>query len=723
MQNLPCRTTLSLSIASLFFGLYSPAQAENLEIINVIGRPIEGSVQRAVSIEADSDVAMAVIDAEQLAQFNEQSLGDALRRVPGITFDGANRAREVRLRGLPDQYTQVLINGRPVLDGNSRRTVEVDRIPTGLIERIEVMRSPRVSLGSQGAAGTVNIVLKSGAQLPTQITVGGGYLEDNGFQGESAFVTGGKTGAIEYGVAVNAQRFLRSESKDLYTFNQNNEISGATLGLNEREFDQFTLAPKLSIEIDESRRLLIEPIYLRTKETRKDIKTPLKADLVTQERVTDELRERVRETYGLYSGLEQELTHDMRLRFGIDWQQGSAETERNEIRFNTNGSINRERQRTEDIQLKSLRPELVLSIPLNDHDIAIGLEANSHSYDENNGESTNGIPAQPRADRIFNVNEDLLVAWAEDSWLMSDNLRASFGVRFERSNTETEDFFNLSNEKDATYFLPAINMTYAIQPTTDLRFGVARTLRRPDFRTLSPATEARDGTAADPDLQGNPYQDPESIWGADIGLYHYFMDRAGLLSVNTFARFFSDKIENTVRIEDERYIAAPHNTGNARAVGIELNGRLPIASSKLGALTLWGNAVYTHARVDDEIGGQRRFLDQPDLVSNIGLDYEIIDWHTVFGLAMNRSSSIEQSQYLLGGGFIESSIDSRTRLDMSMRTEVTKDAVLTLSLTNLLGQSEDREDRQVSETYNLQSATNTIEPTYRAIYARLNWSF
>jgi len=204
---------LTLGAAWVLFSL--PAQAEDANLTNSIpSDPIraeavlpsvlvtgtmETAAQRAATVERESVNAIVVIDAEQLVQFGEQSLGDALRRIPGVTFKGANRAREVRLRGLPDQYTQVLINGRRLLDGNSRRTVEVDRFPTGLVERIEVTRAPRATLDGQGAAGTVNIVLKNGATLPTEVTVGGGYLEDNGSQGELGLVTGGRLGCSTMG--------------------------------------------------------------------------------------------------------------------------------------------------------------------------------------------------------------------------------------------------------------------------------------------------------------------------------------------------------------------------------------------------------------------------------------------------------------------------------------------------------------------------------------------
>lgn len=689
----------------------------------VVSGAIENSAQRAAAVEVESANAVSVIDSEQLAQYGEQSLGDALRRIPGVTFDGANRAREVRLRGLPDQYTQVLINGRRLLDGNSRRTVEVDRIPTGLVERIEVIRAPRASMDSQGAAGTINIVLKDGAKLPTQLTVGAGHLESNGSQGELGLVTGGTSGALEYSVAFNAQRFRRSESKDVVAYDGAGVPTGATLGTNERRFDQVTLAPRLSLAVNDDTRIRLEPIYTRTKETRDDVETPLEADLVTKGRVSEELRLRVRETYGTYAAIERRLDDDTDLLIGIDWQRAKVDTDRDEVRYNTNGTINRERQRFELIEMTSVRPEAELSMRRGDHSLRFGIEGSLQTHEENNGEVTNGVAAAPRADRIFEIEERRMIAWAEDQWRISDRVTANYGLRHERSRTTTEDFFGDKSKRDASFLLPSMNLVYALQPTTDLRFGVARTLRRPDLRTLSPATESRAGTAADPDRQGNPDQRPESVWGVDVGVYHYFAQQRGQVSLNGFARRFSDKIEDSVRFEAGRFVSSPQNVGKGRATGLEATGRLPLDAIGLDAVTLWGNAVYTRARVDEVGGGSRRFLDQPDLVANIGVDYQVPEWRTVFGLALNWSASIDQSQRLSGGGRLDSDIDSRTRVDLTMRTDISRDAVFSLSLTNLLGETEDREDRVFNGAGNLQSMTRTSEPTYRAIYARLNWTF
>ncbi len=123
-----------------------------------------------------------VYDQEFFQKFEPLSVGDALKRVPGVTFStDVGEFDDPGLRGLTNGFTQVLINGKPITSAGggdaTTRTVFVDRIPAELIEKIEIIRSPGADIDSQGVAGTINIVLKQGANLPE-----GGYLRATGIQ-------------------------------------------------------------------------------------------------------------------------------------------------------------------------------------------------------------------------------------------------------------------------------------------------------------------------------------------------------------------------------------------------------------------------------------------------------------------------------------------------------------------------------------------------------------
>ncbi len=358
---------------------------------------IEQSAQRAAQIKRDAPNATEVIDSEQLSQFNEQALGDALRRLPGITFDGANRAREIRLRGLPGEYTQVLINGRPLIDGESRRNFEVDRLPTSLVDRVEIIRSPRASLEGSGAAGTVNIVLKTGADLPSgsEVSIGADHMEDNGELGELTVIHRGRTGALRYTLAGSVQQFRRNESKTELSFDGLGARDGGERRLNERRFEQVNLTPGFTWDLGSGGELTIEPYYFYTKEFRDDVRRSLATDQATVIDSRKEKRERTREAYGLRAAWSVDLSGGANLRFGIDWQEGTTDTVRNERRFDAAQAVTRVTRRTEEIDLQMIRPEAVLSWQSGGHDLSFGVGARLQEHKETNAEFRNGAPRPP----------------------------------------------------------------------------------------------------------------------------------------------------------------------------------------------------------------------------------------------------------------------------------------------------------------------------------------
>ncbi len=700
-------------------------QPMRLDPIDVEGGIIESAAQKAIRQKREAPNAVEIIGEDQLQQFNEQALGDALRRVPSITFDGANRAREIRLRGLPSEYTQVLVNGRPLIDGESNRTVEVDRIPTGLVERVEVIRAPRASQRGQGAAGTVNIVLKSGAELPEQseVTVGGGYLEDIGNLGEASVTQTGRIGALSYTLAGSLQQFRRSESADTFEFDGAEAPDGGALETNERRFEQGNVIPQFQLDAGQFGELEFAPFFLWTKEFRSDIERDLEDDQQTIDRTSDEDRERTRQNYGFRAGWTKSLAGNTELSLGLDWQQGEVDTDRDETRVNADGSLDRTRQRTEFRDLELIRPEAVVSTQIQAHEISAGTGIELKEHGETNSEIRDGVLQPPREDRVFDVEEDVFFAFVEDVWGISDRITFTGGLRFEDSETETQDFFGETTSEDNSFLLPSANLVFNATQQIDLRAGVARTLRRPDLRSLTPSIVIEDGTAADPDVQGNPNQEPESIWGFDGGVDYYFTDNRGYVSLNVFHRLFDDKIEQVTQSQDGRFVSSPRNVGDGRATGVEVSGRVPLTGIGFDNLVLWGNAVYTDSSVDEPGGGSRRFLDQPDWSGNLGVDYYIPSWKTTFGASLNHVASVDQTQSLSGGGSLNQSIDSRTRFDISAQTQVSDNMTLSLTATNLFAETEDREARVFDSGGDLVSVEQEKEPTLRQVFVRLKYRF
>ncbi len=121
----------------------------------------------------DAPASISVVTREELSQRPYTSLVDALRDVEGVdvgmeTTDKNGRAT-ISMRGLPSEYTLVLIDGRRQsnvgqLYPNNFGGGQFSYLPPlDAIERIEVVRGPMSTLyGSDAMGGVINIITRRG---------------------------------------------------------------------------------------------------------------------------------------------------------------------------------------------------------------------------------------------------------------------------------------------------------------------------------------------------------------------------------------------------------------------------------------------------------------------------------------------------------------------------------------------------------------------------------
>jgi iron complex outermembrane receptor protein len=145
-----------------------------------------------------------VISGAQLQATGQSNLRDALVKLsPSITRetyagDTAQLTDALSLHGLTPDHVLVLVNGKRrhttaniALDGglNQGSTgVDIDMIPVGLIDHIEILRDgASAQYGSDAIAGVINIILKTNSHGGTIQTTNGQTYAGDGFKnGESA---------------------------------------------------------------------------------------------------------------------------------------------------------------------------------------------------------------------------------------------------------------------------------------------------------------------------------------------------------------------------------------------------------------------------------------------------------------------------------------------------------------------------------------------------------
>ena len=117
-------------------------------------------------------------DAAKLQQSGNTNVTEFLRRVPALTnsLDSSQTAGNKQadgaigqvglnlldLRGLGNNRTLVLVNGRRhIASQNDTAAVDINAIPTDLIERVDVLTGPQSAIyGADAVSGVVNFVLR-----------------------------------------------------------------------------------------------------------------------------------------------------------------------------------------------------------------------------------------------------------------------------------------------------------------------------------------------------------------------------------------------------------------------------------------------------------------------------------------------------------------------------------------------------------------------------------
>jgi iron complex outermembrane receptor protein len=142
--------------------------ANTLQEIVVTG--IRGSLQRALEIKKMSIGVVDAISAEDIGQFPDASIGQALGRIPGITVDrgGVNQSTAagaqtatgnpsgITIRGFGTQFNEILTEGRQIASGNGQN-FDFAALGANYVGEVDVHKTPDFSLSGGAIGGTINV--------------------------------------------------------------------------------------------------------------------------------------------------------------------------------------------------------------------------------------------------------------------------------------------------------------------------------------------------------------------------------------------------------------------------------------------------------------------------------------------------------------------------------------------------------------------------------------
>lgn len=132
------------------------AKDAEIEVIQIKG--FRTSVIKSLNDKRFGDTVSESISADDLGALPDQSIADALTRLPGVTaVRTGGQASGLNIRGLDGDFVFATLNGHEQVTTGGKRAIEFDQYPSELISQAAVYKSPKASLIEGGVAGTVEL--------------------------------------------------------------------------------------------------------------------------------------------------------------------------------------------------------------------------------------------------------------------------------------------------------------------------------------------------------------------------------------------------------------------------------------------------------------------------------------------------------------------------------------------------------------------------------------
>lgn len=706
-----------------------------------------------------STAAKIVIGREEIDKFGDATVGEVLKRLPGVTTPGApGRGGAPRLRGLGSGYTQLLIDGQRIPPGFSLESLSPDQI-----ERIEILRAPTAETGARAIAGTINIVTREGfTKRINDLRLAWGY--ENGRYAPSVSWTRNDTiDTFIYNVSASASHTPRRSTAHTDTLatdlatgavvqdatgTSRTEESRNSLHLTSRlqwrlggPGDILTLMPTVFHSEGRSHRTF--DLVQRVQDTRTD-----STDDYTHGFIDSESRS----SSGRLNFQWRQRLGSARLEAqgGLGLLNSHNQSHREEFR---QPSLNALRQVDDltDVHDRSGNLTLKWSTLLgqapaggSEHSWVTGLEAEALRREESRHTLQNGLPVLTDFGDNLKASSTRFAAYAQDEWSPDRHWAFHAGLRWEGIATQGEAAQGVTPENRSSVWTPLVHLLWrpdggVVNPIhpglpmsglgkrDQVRLSLTRSYRSPPlgFLIARPSLNQRDpapgpNTPTSPDSAGNPLLLPELARGIDLAFERY-LEGGGILSANVFARRVQHLMRRVIGLETvswasvPRWVARQQNIGDARTYGLELEAKFRLDQAWPGALPLEirSNLSFYGSQVDNVPGPDNRLDSQPHATGNLGFDYRLrsLPW-TVggnFNGVPGYRTRLSEEQAV--------TVSTKRVVDAYALWTITPSAALRLMASNLTAR--DYHSTNTLDALGIRNASATTSPTFVNWRARL----
>lgn len=589
-----------------------------------------------------SAVPKTIITQEEMLQYGDQSVMDALRRAAGFqipTFGqgprGGGGASGMRFRG--GGAPTFLVNGEPVQGGPRGGMSVIDTITPEMIERIEVIKQPSVAQASVASSAVINIILKEPLDTRLNGSVKLGYgLRDSGEQQSERkqinIQADGRENQWSYSVSAN-QMWMDNTS-----ITKTETATGTREQLRTTNRTMQMFSPRLQYDLDDQQKLIAELFY-------RNIKMDGYSSNQTQDDKNDSIRLNTR-----YERKDKDLSD--KIRFSVERQTETQLTRSPQNTIYTDETVNE----------YGLAYDGVRKLD-KDRQIKFGFDTRSNELDSNVSKS---------------LDEQRYAIYGEGSWRFTDRQTVTLGARQEWLNRS-----GLVDYQDQ-HLSPVLAYRFDLTKQWSIQTNLSQAFKSPNTDRLIPnvtvSTDSDAGSLNNPDRGGNPNLKPEKIRAAESTLA--YDSASGGVSVTAYHREIKDYIEKVIALEGTRYVERPQNQDQATTYGVEFSGRYALKQTEAGhAFMLNGQVSTIRAKIEDGQHNERLVSDVAPYNASAGMSYSYKPWQ--LSTSVNVSYTPEFTRALDGQPY-DRTTNERFSLDLSATKRFNHGWAASLNLNNVL---------------------------------------
>lgn len=615
--------------------------------------------QQKAEYQLTSQVDVRLLTREQLSRFGDQSLAEALARIPGLLLSGPpGKGKDVRLKGLDKGYSQILINGKVVPGNGEKREFDLTSIPLAWVERVEVLQAADATVSGAGVGGTLNIVLKD-YRASDELQLSSRYLYGSSWQPSLSYSHAFSEGDLRGRLGVDYSEVDANKTKvkssvpakgnrtDSNETEQKAEQRGAlTADLNYRWSETTDSGTQLRLIKKDEDKVKITPSYVAG--------TLNKSILETEDKQNQ------------FLWFDNSLSHQLeKSTLSAEFGYRDQQEDKDKVSVETDSKGKAKQSAETEEKREQLRS---VALRWADDHWVTGLEQNWR--DRYRLKYKNAVLSGNKDSYDFNETQSALFARynfkAAGKW--------SLGLRAEQMDRDAV-LNSVAYSADHSWdYLPNVKYQAELGQGFKLRLSGSRSVRWPKFDDMVPFTETKSGTLTDPDKMGNPDLLPEKGWGLDNSLVWSQQQTEYELYINR--RWVSDLIiSNTERAADSgRYVQKPTNieSGITSGWGVRLNHELT------PELVLGGSADWQKV---DASAVATEFNQVPQMYAKLTLDWRFTDqWQT--GVSAGYQDQLEKREQSATQSSLETEA-SMTTLDLYLNYSFAQAGKLSVAMIGL----------------------------------------